>query len=54
MNKGERNVRCFSQFENSYGKVRAELGFFQASCLIVSVIVSINAICKGTEIKKLS
>ena len=32
MNKGDLNVRCFSQFKNSYGKVRVELGFFQASC----------------------
>ena len=31
MNKGDRNVRCFSQFKNSYGKVWAELIFFQAS-----------------------
>ena len=28
MNKEDRNVRCFSQFKNSYGKVWAELGFF--------------------------
>ena len=32
-NKGDRNVRCFSQFKNSYGKLWAELGFFQAFCL---------------------
>ena len=34
MNKEDQNVRCFSQFKNSYGKVRAELGFFQASCFL--------------------
>ena len=32
MNKGDQNVYCFSQFKTSYGKVWAELGFFQASC----------------------
>ena len=31
MNKGDRNVRCFSQFKNRCGKFRGELGFFQAS-----------------------
>ena len=35
MNEGNRNVRCFSPFKNSYGKVRAELGFFKTSCLLV-------------------
>ena len=29
MNKGDRSVRCFSQLQNNYGKVRAELGFFK-------------------------
>ena len=32
MNKGDKNVRCLSQFKDSYGKLRDELGFFQASC----------------------
>ena len=32
MNKGDRNVRDFSQFKDSYGNHRDELGFFQASC----------------------
>ena len=31
MNKGDRNVPSLSQFKNSYGKVRVELGFFQVS-----------------------
>ena len=34
INKGDRNVRCFSQFKNGYVKVRAELGIFQASCFV--------------------
>ena len=29
MNRGDRNVRSFSQFKNSYGKVWAELDFFK-------------------------
>ena len=35
MNKRVRNGLCFTQFKNSYGHFRAELGFFQASCFFV-------------------
>ena len=32
--EGDQNVRSFSQFKNSYGKVRVEVGFLRkASCL---------------------
>ena len=41
MNKGDRNVRCFSQFKNSYGKVRAEIGFFKPLVVVVVVIIII-------------
>ena len=36
MNKEDRNVHCFSQFKNSYGKILAELGFFQAQSGLTS------------------
>ena len=32
MNKGDRNVHCFSQFKKQLRQGRAELGFVQASC----------------------
>ena len=44
MNKGDRNVRCFSQFKNSYGKVRAEIGFFKPLVVVVVVVVIIITI----------
>ena len=40
--QGDRNVRCFSQFKNSYGKVRAELGFFSSLLFFIISIVHIN------------
>ena len=33
INKGDQNVRYFSQFKDIYGKLRDELGFFPTSCL---------------------
>ena len=44
MNKGGRNVRCFSQFKNSYGKVRAELGFFKP-LVLTPLCIPVHVAC---------